>query len=140
MGNELANTGLLREAYARWNESRGASVDHWMGLLADRISFGSIAGGTAPQIPFATDYDGKRALRGYFEGLSRDWEMIHFTPQEFVAQGDVVVMRGATAWRNRQTGKIFATPKLDFWRFRDGKAIEFFEFFDTAGAMQAATA
>ena len=59
--------------------------------------------------------------------------------QEFVAQGDAVVMRGATAWRHRRSSKIFATPKIDFWRFRNGKAIEFFEYFDTAGALEAAT-
>ncbi|MHC2867436.1 ketosteroid isomerase-like protein [Bradyrhizobium diazoefficiens] len=31
------------------------------------------------------------------------------------------------------------TPKLDFWRFKDGKAIEFYEYFDTACVVAAAT-
>ncbi|MCC6889186.1 MAG: nuclear transport factor 2 family protein [Hyphomicrobiales bacterium] len=137
MGNESENVALLREAYALWNESKGGSVDHWMELLADNISFGSLAGGAFEALPFATFFDRRAELRRYFEGLLNDWEMIHFTAQEFVAQGDAVVMRGATAWRNRRTGKTFATPKIDFWRFRNGKAIEFFEYFDTAGALQA---
>jgi hypothetical protein len=54
---------------------------------------------------------------------------------EFVAQGDAVVMRGTMAWTNNATGKSFHSPKLDFWRFRNGKAIEFYEFFDTAAAI-----
>jgi ketosteroid isomerase-like protein len=140
MDNATENTALLREAYALWHDSKGASIEHWMGLLSENISFGSLAGGAVPTLPFATYYDSRRALHGYFELLLRDWEMIYFTTQEFVAQGEAVVVRGSTAWRNRKTGKIFATPKVDFWRFRNGKAIEFFEYFDTAGAVQAATA
>jgi ketosteroid isomerase-like protein len=31
------------------------------------------------------------------------------------------------------------TPKIDFWRFKDGKAIEFYEYFDTACVAAAAT-
>jgi ketosteroid isomerase-like protein len=30
------------------------------------------------------------------------------------------------------------TPKVDVWRFRDGKAVEFSEFYDTAQAYAAA--
>jgi ketosteroid isomerase-like protein len=137
MASEMENVATLRDAYQRWNDSKGGSVDHWMGILSDNISFGSLAGGAFEALPFATYYDRRTDLRRYFETMLRDWEMIYFTAQEFVAQGDVVVMRGVTAWRNRRTGKTFATPKVDFWRFRNGKAIEFFEYFDTAGALQA---
>jgi ketosteroid isomerase-like protein len=131
---------LLRDAYALWHDSKGGSVDHWIGLVSENISFGSVAGGAVSTLPFATFYDARVALRGYFQLLLRDWEMIYFNAQEFVAHGEAVVMRGSTAWRNRNTGKVFATPKLDCWRFRNGKAIEVFEFFDTAGAVLAATA
>ncbi len=139
MQNESDNVAALREAYAVWNESKGNSVEHWMGLMADNVSFGSLAGGAIDALPFATFYDRRTDLRRYFERLLGDWEMIYFTSQEFVAQGDAVVMRGATAWRHRRSSKTFATPKIDFWRFRNGKAIEFFEYFDTAGALEAAT-
>lgn len=138
MGNESGNVATLREAYALWHESRGTSIDHWMRLLADNVSFGSLAQGDVEALPFSTAYDRRADLRRYFEALLRDWEMIHFTAQEFVAQGDAVVMRGSTAWRHRRSGNPFATPKMDFWRFRDGKAIEFYEYFDTAGALRAA--
>lgn len=138
MGHEPDNVAALREAYALWNESKGGSVDHWMGLMADNVSVGSLAGGAIDALPFSTFYDRRTDLRRYFGRLLEDWEMIYFTAQEFVAQGDAVVMRGATAWRHRRSSKTFATPKVDFWRFRDGKVIEFFEYFDTAGAMEAA--
>ena len=40
------------------------------------------------------------------------------------------------------TGELFPdceTPKVDIWRFREGKAVEFYEMFDTAAAFAAAT-
>jgi uncharacterized protein len=58
---------------------------------------------------------------------------------EFVADGDVVVVRGSCAWRHKRTGKEVDSPKIDFWRFRDGKAIEYYEYFDTARAFEAAS-
>ena len=139
MGNEAANVEILKTAYARWHESKGGRVDHWLGLVADDIAFGSQAAGVAP-LTYLRSYDNRAALRGYFDGLLADWEMIHYTVDEFVAQGDAVFMRGSTAWRNKRTGKVADTPKADFWRFRDAKAVEFFEYYDTAGLLRAAGA
>ena len=137
MGDEAANVEILKKAYKAWNDTRGASVDHWFAFLHDDIRFGSLAAGAA-HVAFATNYNNKQALRAYFDGLLGSWEMIHFTPREYVAQGDAVVMRGDIGWRNKRTGKIFSSPKCDFWRFREGKAIEYFEFYDTAGLHAAA--
>ena len=58
--------------------------------------------------------------------------MEHFTVDEFIAQGDRVVALGSTGWRDRKTGKSFDTPKVDIWRLKDGRAVEFMEFYDTA--------
>jgi len=38
------------------------------------------------------------------------------------------------AWRR----KGIETPKIDFWRFPGGKAIEFYEYCDTARVITAA--
>jgi uncharacterized protein len=127
MSTEETNVAILKDAYARWHDSKGGSVDHWMTLISDDIQFASLARG-APEMLFATRYDNRQALRGYFEGLLSEWEMIHYTFDEFVAQGDVVFARGSTAWRNKRTGRVADTPKVDYWRFRDGKAVEFFEY------------
>jgi ketosteroid isomerase-like protein len=137
MSHEAQNVEILRDAYARWHDSRGGSVDHWMDVVADDIQFGSLARG-AQEMQFATTYSNRDALRGYFEGLLSDWEMIHYTVDEYIAQGDTVVARGSTAWRNKRTGREADTPKVDFWRFRDGKAVEFYEYYDTACIFAAA--
>jgi ketosteroid isomerase-like protein len=136
--SEAANVAMLQESYRRWHESRGGSVDHWMTICAENINFGSLAE-APPTMAFAKTYSNREAMRGYFDGLLADWEMIHYTVGEFVAQGDAVFMRGSTAWRNKRTGQTVDTPKVDFWRFRDGKAVEFYEYFDTARVIAAAT-
>ena len=132
------NVSLLKKAYARWHETRGGSVDDWMALIDDNVRFGSLAQ-NAPQMTFATSYKSRAALKSYFDGLRAEWEMIHYTMNEFVAEGEAVVARGHVAWRNKRTGKEVETPKIDFWRFRDGKAVEFYEYFDTARAFAAAS-
>jgi ketosteroid isomerase-like protein len=138
MSDEARNVEILSEAYSRWHGTKGGSVDHWMSIVADNIQFGSLPEG-APPVRFAKSYTSRDALRGYFEGLLSDWEMIHYTVDEFVAQGECVFMRGSTAWRNKRTGKSVDTPKADFWRFRNGKAVEFYEYFDTARVFAAAS-
>jgi ketosteroid isomerase-like protein len=138
MGHEAANVAALREAYARWRDTKGGSVEHWLGLLSDDIKAGSLAAGSLDALPFLTSHNRRSDFRLYFAAILHDWEMLDFTVGEFVAQGDAVVMRGTMAWRHRRSGKTFTSAKVDFWRFRNGKAIEFFECFDTAGALSAA--
>src|SRR5712675_1582100 len=86
---ENANVATLQYAYRRWHESRGGSVDHWMTICDDNINFGSLAQ-APPEMAFAATYSNRQALRGYFDGLLADWEMLHYTVDEFVAQGDTV--------------------------------------------------
>ena len=139
MSTESANVQMLKEAYRRWNDSKGDSVDYWFdNIVAPKISFGSAPRGAAP-LEFAKQYDDSARLRGYFDGLLSEWSMQHYTMTEYVAQGDAVVARGSTAWVNKKTGKLAETPKVDFWRFKDGKAVEFYEYFDTACVAAAAS-
>jgi ketosteroid isomerase-like protein len=132
MSDETSNVAVLTEAYRRWHDSRGASVDHWMSICAEDIAFGSLIQGAAPKVAYMTGYNARAELGRYFEGLAHDWEMIEYKVDQFVAQKDRVVMLGHCAWRNKNTGKVVRTPKADSWRFANGKAVEFYEYFDTA--------
>ena len=136
MSDEARNVELLRKAYGTWGTSRGASADHWLDICADKIAFGSLANGP-PGSAYLTAYQSRDELKGYFAGLSRDWEMMEYEVDHFVAQGDRVVMLGRCAWRFRKTGKVVWTQKANSWRFENGKAVEFFEFYDTAQVMAA---
>jgi ketosteroid isomerase-like protein len=138
MSDETRNVDLLKQAYARWHDSKGGSADEWLKICADNIAFGSLAEGRAAGAHYLTAYQSSGALRDYFAGLTRDWEMIEYVPEQFVAQGDRVVMLGRCTFRYKKTGKVVSTPKCDSWRFADGKAVEFYEYYDTAQVHAAA--
>jgi uncharacterized protein len=137
MSNEAANVEILKDAYRQWNDSRGGSVEQIIGICASDISWGSAPRGAAP-LAFTKERSNRDEMRAYFDGLLSEWTMVHYTIDEYIAQGDTVVARGSTAWINKKTKKTAETPKVDYWRFRDGKAIEFYEYFDTAGVAAAA--
>jgi uncharacterized protein len=138
MTDPARNKETLRRAYQLWHETKGGSREHWTKLVADDITFGSLAEGMAPAT-FTARIRGKDRLSGYFDGLLSGWEMVYYTVHHFVAEGDRVVAICSTSWRNRATGKICDTPKVDVWRFRDDLAIEFYEYYDTAKLLAAAS-
>lgn len=131
MSDEAQNVAVLKQAYANWSGSKGGNVDEWMSIMAENIRFGSIAQG-GHGAPYLTAYQSRDALGAYFHGLLRDWEMIDYAAHEYIAQGDRVVMLGHCTWRFKSNGKVVSTPKADAWRFTDGKAVEFYEYYDTA--------
>ena len=138
MSDEAANVAILKDAYRQWHETRGGSVKQILSIADPGISWGSVPRGAAP-LSFAKQYGNREALQGYFDSLLAEWVMVHYTVDEYVAQGDAVFARGSCAWTNKKTGKTAETPKVDFWRFRNGKAVEFYEYFDTALVAAAAT-
>lgn len=130
------NVKKLKRAYQLWHETRGSSAQEWVALMADEVSFRSLAEG-APGMEFTQERKSKEEVGEYFAGLASDWKMHHYTPDRFIADGDWVVMLGSCKWGNRTTGKVVETPKADFFEFRDGKIVRFYELFDTAAALRA---
>jgi ketosteroid isomerase-like protein len=122
----------LADAYRKWRETKGANVDQVLGLMADEIEMRSIL---EPNVPheLARTHRSREDAKAYFQSLFDDWEMIDFPQEKIVADGDTVVWIGRCSWRNRHDGKKIDTPKVDVWTFRNGKAIRFFEMFDSLG-------
>jgi ketosteroid isomerase-like protein len=137
MGTSSDNVARLKSVYGQWHESKGASVQAWLDVMADDVRCYSLAAG-APSAEFTAPISSKKDFERYFKGLLDDWEMIHYTTDEFVAEGDRVAVLGSTAWRNRKTGRAVDTAKADFWTFRDGRVVEFHELYDTAALLAGA--
>jgi uncharacterized protein len=128
----------LKPAYQRWHDTRGASVDDWIAIMHEGIEMRSLADG-AEGMEFTKERKGREATRGYFSKLAEDWEMISYRADEFLVDGDRVVVFGHCAFKHRKTGKVADSRVVHRWRFVDGLAAEFFEFYDTAKAFAAAT-
>lgn len=137
MGEEARNVAALKVIYELWNGSKGGSVADVFAILDDDIDWCSLGHGVQ-DLAFSEDCRGKDAVLRYFERLGGEWELLDCTVDEYVAQGDRVVVLGHVAFRSRQTGKTCHSRKCDVWRMKDGKAVSFSEFFDTAGAAAAA--
>ena len=137
MSEEERNTEILKEAFETWHDSKGGSVDHWLSIMSDEIDFRSLADGEGG-LNFTQQVESRADMKQYFDGLTSDMEMIHYTVDRYIAQGDAVVAMGRTAWRVKATGNEFETPKVDVVRFKNGKIISFFEYYDTAKILAAA--
>lgn len=135
----MSNVDKLKPAYQAWNDSRGQGPAVWLDLFADDVEMRSLADG-ASGMEFTSVRKGLAEAREFFAGVTKDWEMIYFSADDFITEGDRVVMIGRCSWRHRGTGKAVESPILHVWRFRDGKAVEFFECFDTARALAATQA
>jgi ketosteroid isomerase-like protein len=132
------NLSKLKAAYRRWNDSKG-DREVWRDILADKISLRT-AKPSAPALGFTRDSSSREEVLDYLAGVLREWEMIHYTPETFVSEGDLIAMFGHLAYRNKATGKVAEARTSSLWRFEEGKAVSMIEIYDSATALAAATA
>jgi len=126
----------LKEIYALWSKGDEKAISILLANLTPDINWCSIANG-CEGAEFTRERNGIPGVQSYFEELSIDWEMIHFTVDEFVCEGERVVMLGSCGWRHKNTGSTIDTPKIDVWKTKGNQICEFREFYDTAKMMQA---
>jgi ketosteroid isomerase-like protein len=137
MSEQSDNVSILKRAYETWASKKAADIDCWASIIADEARLKSLADG-APAVTFTRQRIGKSEIISYLEDLTKDWQMIFYRIDEYVAERDRVVAIGSTSWKNKLTSKVMTTPKVDIWRMRDGKVVEFSEFYDTANILAAA--
>lgn len=137
MSSARSNGELIRAAYEHWENTLGADPEPFFALVAEDFTMASVL--DPPELhELARDHYGLDRVRDYFAALAADWEMIDFPTEQVVEQDDTVVWIGRCTWRNRHTGLLATTPKVDVWTFRDGRAVRMFEMFDTLAFVRGA--
>jgi ketosteroid isomerase-like protein len=129
-----SNVDRLKSLYTNWNETKGQSVNEIMDVLAPQVSWGSLARG-ADAIAFTSQKMSQQDVTTYFKGLSDAFQMKFYRADEFLVAADYVLVLGSCSFTNKATGETFKTRKADLWRFSDDKAVEFFEYYDTAAVV-----
>jgi ketosteroid isomerase-like protein len=130
----------LRKHYKRWNDTKGndAAKDYVLSLVAPKVSWGSLANGKG-SLDFTEERLSRKQVKAYLDGLTAAWTMNFYKVTKFVAAGPFVLALGEVSFTNKKTNKTAKMPKADLWRFSRGKAVEFFEYYNTAIAQAAAS-
>lgn len=74
---------------------------------------------------------GHDELRPAFETLFQTWDWTNFLIKDIIVGGDKVVVHSGGEMRHTPSGTDFNFETLDILKLKDGKIIDFIEFFDT---------
>jgi ketosteroid isomerase-like protein len=112
------------EAFAR---------DDLDGVVADMAD--DILWEQAQGLPHGGTYHGlDEVRRNIFDPLDRDWwDEFAADPEQFVDGGEDVVVLGRYRGVAKRTGRRLDVPFVHVWTLREGKAVRFRQFLDTAG-------
>ena len=89
----------------------------------------------AENFPYAdgNPYVGPESVAsGLFQRLVDEWEYWNLRVDELLDAGDSVVALGRYRAKNKTTGKEIDAQFVHVWRLRDGKAVGFQQYADTA--------
>lgn len=129
--NEQQNIELVRQAYDDY--ARG-DLDHLLACMTPQIEW-EIP--TVPSLSFTGKRRGHKEVAEYFRLANEKQALRQFTPKEFIAQGNKVVVLGFGAWTAKDTGRDFESDWVHVFTVNDGQIAAFREFMDAHFAVEA---
>ena len=129
--SEKVNTDIVQLGYEKFGSG---DIEGLLQLFADDILW------QVPEVenaPFTGVRQGLDETAEFFKQLSENETFTRFEPLEFIAQNDKVVVLGELAATVTSSGRSYETPWVHIFTVREGKVVEFQEFFDTAAATLA---
>lgn len=133
--NEQRNTENAKRAYELF---KAGDVESLMSLYTTDADWETPA---TENVPHGGRRKGREQMLEFMQIVNENSENLHFTPGEFIAQGDKVVVLGDYGWRSKATGKEYTSDFVHVCTFNDdGKITGFKEYNDTAAARDAYTA
>ena len=127
----MANVAAVRRSYEAF--ARG-DLDAVVAEMDPAIEWHQAQG-----LPHGGVYRGlEEVRRAIFEPLDEEWwDDFGAEPDELLDAGETVVVLGRYTGRAKRTGKPLDVPFAHVWTFRDGKAVLFRQYLDTAGWLEA---
>ena len=127
-----SNTALVQALYAAF--LRG-DIQTVLDNLTPDIDWQPI--GPAKDFPLFTPRHGRNEILRFFEDLSESHTFTEFSPQEYMASGDKVVVLGHYAMTFNRSGRNAATDWAMVFTIREGKICRFREHTDSAKLVEA---
>lgn len=91
-------------------------------------------------VPFAGKWQGRKGFGQFFSKVSEVQDVVEFEPEEFIAQGNKVVVLGHFTMRIKATGRNVSSAWAHVWTVENGQITRFYEYVDTAVVSNAHTA
>ncbi|WP_067825326.1 nuclear transport factor 2 family protein [Nocardia inohanensis] len=114
--------------------------------LADGSGFENMARYLAPNVvmyqasslPYGGEWRGHNGFRGFIAAMGESWDGLWFDEQQFLTEGDRVVVYSRGRLRARRTGRVLETSLLQWISFQDGLITEFRPYYhDTSAVLEA---
>jgi ketosteroid isomerase-like protein len=85
-----------------------------------------------PDVPYAKKRTGKHEVMNFFIEMGSTVTFTEFIPQEFYADGEVVIVKGFFAGKALKTDKLFESEWVMIWKFHGDKIYSYQAFVDTS--------
>lgn len=130
--SEQDNVKVVQDIYAAFEQGDIPTV---ASAFADDAEW--FMPGPTDLIPSAGARRGREQIAQYFAALGETEDMEEFIPKFYVAQDERVITFGRYKTRVKATKRVYETEWTHVFTFRDGKIVNFREFYDTAAAVEA---
>jgi ketosteroid isomerase-like protein len=125
------NVEIVRRGYEAFGRGDLAAL---MSIFAEDITW--VTPGP-PELPTAGRRRGHQEVAGFFQTLNMHFEVEQFTPRQFIAEANRVVVTGDEVARSRRSGKVITIEWCHVFELREGMVVAFNEYFDTWAAVDA---
>ncbi|HZP69381.1 MAG TPA: nuclear transport factor 2 family protein [Pseudolabrys sp.] len=122
-----ANISFVRSLYAAFGRGDISAI---VDAIAPNAAWEVV--GREKDYPLFGARKGPAAVRDFFKQVGENQERVSFTPRDFHAVGDMVLVLGHYTWMLRKTGRPVDTEWAHVFTVRSGKVAAFREFTDTA--------
>jgi ketosteroid isomerase-like protein len=128
--NEQENTNVIKRAY---EAMATGDIESFLKLMDADVEWHMPA---MDDVPFAGVRYGHNGVREFARLLNESHEVVEFLPEQFIAQGKIVVVLGRFEMRVRATGRKIASDWAHAWTVSAGKIAYFQEYVDTAAVVR----
>ena len=128
---EQENLEIVHNTYAAFGR---ADLDGILSLLDPQVSWRTPG---APDLPTGGLRRGVAEVREFFGLLLNTFDIQDFSPTDFLAQGDKVVVLGTSREGPKGTGRLVNFRWVHIFRIQHGKIVEFEEPADVSELVEA---
>lgn len=128
---------IVKAFFEAFGQRDLSAVDRYFAPDVDYIVIGANLAEAVEAIPWLGQYSGREGAKEFISHLQSNIDILGFSPQEIIQQGDSVAVFGRFDYRARSTGAEFASDYAIHIKLRGG-LIAYYHFYENTYAVAAA--